>query len=255
MRIKIQALKAGLAILLCIGASGSNAEKLFESTIEGKSPAVILITGCTGDVIYKGESHYQNKASQLAKAGYNAYIVDPVSQRGLKTCAGKLLPSDAVGDVLEAIDTLKSHPKVDATNLFLLGTSFGGAVAIDTLGNSAAAESLRGVILQYPSCTKNSPWTAAVPTIAFLAEDDNVVSVRDCKYLFGKVEEAGLPITYQVMSAAYHGFDDSRLPAETKYSLGTLGYQKEASEESWKAIHAFLKEHAKNPSRLVPEPN
>jgi dienelactone hydrolase len=83
----------------------------------------------------------------FAAAGYVALVFDHRGMGESEGAPGRVIPSEQVEDVRSALSYLETLPQVDADRLFLWGTSFGGANAIE----AAAVDSrVRGVVVQVP---------------------------------------------------------------------------------------------------------
>ena len=110
-------------------------------------PAVIFSHGFGGK--YQVGTQY---AQELAKNGYVVYCFDfcggsPGSRSDGSTLEMSLFTEKA--DLEAVIEQIKSLDYVDSKNLFLVGTSQGGAVSAIT--GAAHPDEIRGMVLLYPA--------------------------------------------------------------------------------------------------------
>lgn len=112
-----------------------------------KLPAVIISHGFGGD--YRSGEQY---AQALAENGYVVYCFDfcggsPHSQSDGSTLEMSVFTEQA--DLEAVLSMVQDLDYVDSQNLFLMGTSQGGAVS--ALAGAAHPEDIRGMILLYPA--------------------------------------------------------------------------------------------------------
>ena len=115
--------------------------------IEGKRPAVIFSHGFGGN-----HSVGAQYAQALAERGYVVYCFDfcggsPNSQSDGSTLEMSIFTEQA--DLEAVIAMIQALDIVDSDNLFLMGSSQGGAVSAITA--AAQPEAIRGMVLLYPA--------------------------------------------------------------------------------------------------------
>lgn len=172
-------------------------------------PAIILMHGCGGlgravlDGL-KSHSHFFNSH------GYVTFIVDSFSLRG----KGNGLVCDSFDelasardyrreDARQALKLLKSLDYVDSNNVFLIGQSNGGSVALFAAG-AAGISGFRAVAAYYPWCG-NLPSILSTPLLVLGAEKDDWVSPQICEVMASK--GLGADFKTVVYKNAQHSFD------------------------------------------------
>lgn len=115
--------------------------------MEGNMPAVIFSHGFGGN--YQVGTQY---AKALAENGYVVYCFDfcggsPGSKSDGSTLEMSIFTEQA--DLEAVIHMIQEQPFVEKENIFLMGTSQGGAVSAITAADNK--ESVRGAILLYPA--------------------------------------------------------------------------------------------------------
>lgn len=68
---------------------------------------------------------------------------------------------------------------------------------------------------------------------------DNVTPISACDKISSALPEKNKLIV-KIYVNAYHGFDNSGLPAKKQVKIGTLGYNKTAAESAWIELTQFL---------------
>jgi len=227
----------------------------------GPFPAVVAVPGCSG--FYKarsfyakedfhtkggfppkeGELHFNRVFSDLRDAGFVTIRVDYLSARNLESCYPGYLAvteDEVVADIFLAIKHLIDSGFVKASSINVLGWSYGGGCALQTLSKMPGRPDIKigAVAAYYPNCRRVDKWSVPVPVLVLLAGEDNVCPTIYCKRLL--TERVSKHIQIEEYPGAYHAFDVSGLPPKEKYQYGTIGYNKEAAEKSWSALMKFL---------------
>lgn len=120
---------------------------LYRPSKEGILPTVIISHGFGGN--YQTNSSY---AEAFVQQGYNVYCFDFCGGSGSSRSDGTPLEMSMLTEVsdLEAvIQTVSSLDYVDTNNIFLMGTSQGGAVS--AVAGSREADLIKGMMLLYPA--------------------------------------------------------------------------------------------------------
>jgi dienelactone hydrolase len=117
-------------------------------------------------------------AIAFARAGITAMTFDYRRFGGSEGERGKLVPSDQVDDIRNAVTFLSSLPEVDPRRVALWGTSFGGG---NVLVEAALDPRVKAVISQVPfgSGKRLLEGEGAAPGIEELLAADRVRRVRD----------------------------------------------------------------------------
>ena len=230
--------------------------ELYKPAGEGKFPAVVLMHGCMGwqpTVEYSLKSH----ANYLVNQGYAVLSVDSFGPRhivGGKICESFQLLSEArkyrTSDAFDALHYLQAQNFVDPDNVFLMGQSNGGSVAIisakeSTVRNYATgAPGFRAIAAYYPWCGAFGGYrVTCTPLIVFGGAQDDWVPPQDCE----RVRVSGADYQVHIYPDAVHSFD---LEIMTQRYYGKLvGYSKSATQDSRAKMTAFFNGH------LTPERN
>lgn len=234
--------------------------ELFRPEGTGPFPAVILMHGCGG---WQPAVHYSldEHAEFLAKHGYVVLNLDSFGPRHLSgslLCASNVLLRAALGyrasDAFSAMRYLRNLAFIDARNVFLMGQSNGGSVALEAAsvdGQSSydrGGTRFRAVVAYYPWCGVFVTTERLVsPLLIFAGGQDDWVSASECEQL--KVTGADLQV--RVYPEAVHSFDVDILPEE--YLGHRIGYDESAAIDSEQRMLHFFDDHltADVKSRLV----
>lgn len=218
---------------------------------EGPFPTALLLSGCDGPY-----DNLETWANALKAAGWASVVVDSHGPRGYDNaqiwrliCAGQLLPgAERAGDLATALTDVRAMSFVDPEALALIGASHGGWTILDLMAleshnrvpfnltrwpEGSGAATLAGVkaaVLLYPYCGTGSMvsrwgWTAEIPTLFLLVEDDAIADETDCMDLVTEMEAAGRPVQSHLFSGVTHGFDQKE-----RSQLSLLEYDDEATQ-------------------------
>lgn len=225
-----------------LGASHLKAE-LFKPKGDGPFPAVVLMHGCGGwQPAVLGGLHAH--ASTLVEAGYVVLNLDSFGPRG--TGGGVICESIPklvraldyrTDDAFDALRYLRTLNYVEADDIFLMGQSNGGSVAINAA--KAKRRGYRAVAAYYPWCGSlgGAKVTLTAPLIVFAGQRDDWAPAWQCRH------KRGVGASLQVIEYrnAAHSFD---LPIMQQRYLGKLiGYDKTATEDSRAQMVAFFERH------------
>ena len=206
----------------------------------GPFPAVMMVPGCSGFEF--GKEHYNSVQKRLVELGFVTLRVDYLASRNVSSCANAVSAEEVAADIGIAAGYLKEQTFVKKDSLNVLGWSYGAAGALQALGRTYNREPVKvdAVVAYYPYCDAvQQRWDSEAPVLVLVGMLDNVAPERNCTSLF-----SGLPderLTIRTYEDAHHGFDDFKLPAETQYRFGTLGYNKAAAESAWMEVTNFLR--------------
>jgi dienelactone hydrolase len=225
--------------------------ELFKPDGPGRFPAVILMHGCGG---WQPAVRFalQNHARYLQRSGFVVLNLDsfgPRDSSGGRLCSNDRALYKALAfrtqDAFDAMKYLRTQDFVVRDNIFLMGQSNGGAVAIraakaatitayDTEGSA-----FRGIVAYYPWCGEfgRSRVALASPLLILAGGQDNWVPARECQNIVAN----GAELRVKVYPEAAHSFDLDILPQ--KYLGKRIGLDREAKDDSQKRMLAFFVEN------------
>ena len=225
--------------------------ELFKPEGPGPFPAVILMHGCGGwqpAVRYALHSH----AEHLTKHGYVVLSLDSFGPRGFsgdELCASNARLRDAIEyrtyDAFDALRYLQGLNFVDAADIFLMGQSNGGSVAmhaaeaVGPVEYSKSHAAFRAVVAYYPWCGvfADSREALASPLMVFAGGKDDWISAPECSSL--KADGADFQVV--VYPDAAHSFDLDIIPQ--RYLGHLIGNDPQAAENSEQRMLAFFDDH------------
>lgn len=250
LQAEIDTLKPGIQVL--------------EPEGDGPFPAVLLFHGCGGLVGENGEKPIIKEYAQTTvSAGFAAVIVDSFGPRDIdfdkahsRVCKALMLRgSRRAGDILAAIQYVKTFENIEAEKLVLAGWSHGGWSIMDLMTmdletewpngikkpGANALDGVVGIYLTYPFCgpfsrTKKVGWAHTIPTQIVVAENDTLRGADECPVAFDKMRESGVPVTVETFEGVTHAFDEDDHVAKS-----TFVYDPEASARAHKRFNDYLK--------------
>lgn len=222
--------------------------ELFRPDGSGQFPAVVLMHGCGGwqpAVRYALNTH----ARYLREHGFVVLNLDSFGPR--HTSGGKLCANDRAlykalsyrtQDAFDALHYLQKLDYVAPDNIFLMGQSNGGAVAIrvaktaTSRAHNNGGATFRGVVAYYPWCGEfgRSRVSLASPLLIFAGGRDDWVPARECQ----NVRATGAALEVKIYSEAAHSFDLDILPQRFQGKL--IGSDPHATQDSRARMLAFF---------------
>lgn len=222
--------------------------ELFKPDGPGPFPAVVLMHGCGGwqpAVRYALQTH----ARHLRDHGFVVLNLDSFGPR--HSSGGKLCGSDRklyralayrTNDAFDGLRYLQKQAFVAPDNVFLMGQSNGGAVAIRAAKAATVREyddanaGFRGIVAYYPWCGEfgSSRVSLASPLLIFAGGQDDWVPARECQ----GVRSTGADLQVKIYPTAAHSFDLDILPQRFLGKL--IGGDRQATEDSRKRMLAFF---------------
>jgi dienelactone hydrolase len=224
----------------------------------GLFPTVVVIPGCSGIALESSEAeaaitllteddllfraHYPRFAKRLSDEGFAVYLIDILTSEGLITACGDSVPAQRIAQYIDAaIAWVKTRPRVDASDLHIIGFSMGGKGTLAWLhGARNEVSPVRSVTTVYPQCRDRKPMNIAVPVLMLLGDADDIADPMVCEALVDSSPIKGL-ITVRHYPGARHGFDIQGAPSVIDIGNGmTVGYQEAAANGAWKELTAFI---------------
>lgn len=211
---------------------------------DGPFPVVILMHGCGGLSRYV-KSSLNAHANALRNQGFATLVLDSFGPRGLFAQCNLLQLATArdyrVYDAFNALEVIRKNPLVDPKNIFLVGQSNGGSVALIAAGGgkySKMTSDLRftAIVAYYPWCAV-TPASIVSPLLVFGAGNDDWVSAEECETKKNYVEGSSMEVV--IYPKTDHSFDLS-IPRQ-KYQGRWVGGNKFAREDSRKSMIEFFK--------------
>ena len=230
--------------------------QLFRPQGKGPFPGVILMHGCGG--WQPAVQHaLQSYARLLVESGFAVLNLDsfgPRKKSGGMVCDSLELLTDAriyrVYDAFDALHYMKTLHYIDADNIFLMGQSNGGSVAIkaamadDPRAYGRAGAAFRAVVAYYPWCGafEGRHAVLASPLLIFGGGQDDWTPPDECAHSTA----SGATLQVMIYPQAAHSFDVD-IPLQ-RYLGKLLGKNDYAAEDSRERMLVFLKQHiAKTP--------
>lgn len=177
-----------------------------------------------------GSSHPDNPGYQdwlgalraaLADEGIGYFVADSYTARGISDTGkdqGKLSRASRVIDGWRALEAVARHPRVDPVRVGIIGTSFGGLVALWTTHEIFAKAVLpngprfAAHVSLYPPCGAHfegyTPMGA--PLLFLLGEADDWTPAAWCVDSAAKLREQGATVEVVTYAEAHHGFVTSQ---------------------------------------------
>lgn len=214
------------------------------------SPAVVLMHGCGGlsDIVMAGlEAH----ATALRDAGFATLILDSFGPRNLDggvVCESFEALRKAVYnrrfDAFGAHEFLENITAIDGRNIFLMGQSNGGSVAVSMAQPhikkaTGQDRSFRAVTALYPWCRTFKGRELMSPLLILTGSDDDWTPPKACVDRLGTMEGAIYDV--QVFDGAYHSFD-LPMPVHT-YKGHNVGGNSVATKQARARMVEFFLSH------------
>lgn len=212
----------------------------------GPFSAVMMVSGCSGFTPDIAPTSYTRVADRLKQQGFVVIFVDYLGARRLARCTDRgqvLVNHDEIGqEILASATYLRTLPFVKATDITVIGWSWGGAGVIEALREMKPGEPpVRAAVAYYPPCERSRPWKVAVPVLLLLGALDDVAPPGPCQALAKKLP-AGTSVTVKLYPDARHGFDAEELPAQMARGSGTLGHNAAAAAAAWEEVQKLIKQ-------------
>ena len=190
---------------------------------------------------------YKELTRRFAEAGIDAIVIDYLSRTaGLderppdfdyRSHIGKTTPAGIAADVAAGIAHLRSQPGGEDLSIFTVGFCFGGA---QSWRQSAEQPGLAGAIGFYgiPTRVRDAIPRMKAPLLLLLAGADQATTPEDFEQFDRELTQAKVPHEKVIYEGAPHSFFDR-----------TYEQHKAASDDAWRQVLAFIKEHTRQPAR------
>jgi dienelactone hydrolase len=219
--------------------------ELYKPQGDGPFPAVVLMHGC-GGLTPAVQVAMKRHASNFVSNQFVALILDSFGPRGNSggwVCGsgGRLMSARIYrkSDALDALQYLQSLEFVDRANIFQMGQSNGGSVAI--LLAQQKDRVFRAISAYYPWCGAFSRLGYGAeltsPLIVFAGELDDWTPPKLCT----SIEPRGADYSVVVYPGAVHSFD-LEMPVHN-YHGHKLGHNANATRQSREQMVSFFVEH------------
>jgi len=190
---------------------------------------------------------YKDLVRRFAQAGIDAVAIDYLARtagmgerpEGFDYMAAirQTTPEGIAADVKAGVDYLHSPAGGSVPSIFTVGFCFGGA---QSWRQSAAQPGLAGAIGLYgrPAMVRDAIPQMKAPLLLLIAGEDAATPREEFVKFDRELAGAGVPHKMVVYEGAPHSFFDRRFEEH-----------KAASEDAWRQMLAFIKEHTRQPAR------
>lgn len=218
----------------------------------GPFPAVVLISGCDGDM-----KPLDAHVTAFVAQGYVALALDTHGSRHAGNVCGD---PNGLPELLQAKDAIGAHAYlrslsyVDANRIAIVGWSQGGGVALYASNKALAKfigaapdEGFRAAVAFYPPCGYLEKYAKdeRVPLLILIGESDDWTPADSCKNGAQLSQQNGQPVTIQTFPGAGHAFDEQRFTNPVVFQGHHLAYNPSAAAAAESAMTSFLQENLK----------
>lgn len=216
----------------------------YDGNIDGPRPGVLVVHEWWGHNAYA-----RSRAEQLAKLGYTAIALDMYG-------AGKVAdhPDNAMQFMQEAISNpeavkqrflaakklLQDQPTTNPAQIAAIGYCFGGGVVLNMARDGVDIDGVASFHGSLAPVNMAQPGVVTARVLVMHGADDTLVPLEQVEAFKSEMDAAGVDYEFISYPGAKHSFTnpDSTAIGE-KYNM-PLAYNKEADEQSWRRLHAFL---------------
>ena len=228
--------------LVLTGSDGNRFNAYTARAAKPSGAGVVIIPDPRGVIPF-----YKELTRRFAEAGVDAIAIDYLARTaGLgerpadfdyRAHIGQTTPAGIASDVAAGIAYLRTQPGGRELSIFTVGFCFGGA---QSWRQSAEQPGLAGAIGFYgiPSRVRDVIPRMKAPLLLLVAGADQATTPEESEQFDRELTQAGVPHKRVVYAAAPHSFFDR-----------TFEQHKAASEDAWRQVLAFIKEHTRQPAR------
>ena len=215
---------------------------------KGRSPAIVLLPGCTTQV----KSLDENWGARISSWGYVTLTIDSFGPRGIKNCErGNTDGADLVFDAYRGLNFLIQKRFIDPKRAAVVGFAAGGWQTLSAVERGAIEQGsgpkFRAAAAFYPPC-RGFKGIMTVPTLILIGERDEFAGVDGCRKMAAGEDDIGIsrqkgegaPVRLIVYPEAYFGFDRPTLKTATSYRGHRLEFNQAAADQSSEALREFL---------------
>jgi carboxymethylenebutenolidase len=190
---------------------------------------------------------YKELARRFAESGVDAVAIDYFGRTAgwgdrpddfdFRAHVGQTTPTGVAADVAAALQHLRSAPGGAVRAVFTVGFCFGGA---QSWRQSAEQPGLDGAIGFYgrPANARDAVPRMRAPLLLLIAGSDAATSPQESEQFDRELTAAGVPHRQVVYPGAPHSFFDR-----------SFAEHRDASENAWLQMLAFIKEQTLQPAR------
>lgn len=192
------------------------AELHFPKNATGKLPLIITQHGSSrdGGKILNGQGRTDELSARLIKqgtdAGFAVAVLDAFEGTGIRPRDKKKFPQ-AHRYVAQLRAKLAAHPRIDATNMFLTGFSFGGGTVLKHLDARYIGDvpGWRAVAAAEPGCGMFSEPVAISFPVLIVKGGESHYPPAPCMLYRDLLRAAGTRVSYLLIPTANHFFSEN----------------------------------------------
>lgn len=217
----------------------------YDDKVEGKRPGVLVVHEWWGHNDYA-----RKRAEMLAELGYTALAVDMYGDgqtAGHPKEAGKFAGTIRKNlplmkeRFMAALETLKGHATVAADDTAAIGYCFGGGVVLEMARQGVELDGVASFHGSLGASTPAQPGMVKAEILVANGAADPMTTTAQIDAFEAEMDAAGVKYELHNYEGVQHSFtnpDADKFAAE--FDL-PLAYDKEADEDSWAKLQAFLK--------------
>jgi len=218
----------------------------YDENMRGKRPGVIVVHEWWGH-----NEHSRNSANKLAAMGYTAFALDMYGDG--KTASH---PDDAgafVGAVMNdfavakerfnaALAVLKADEHCNTEEIAAIGYCFGGGVVLNMARQGADLDAVATFHGSIGAIEPAQPGSVKGKILVMNGADDSFVPQETIDAFKSEMETVQVDYEFVNYPGAIHGFSNPAADENGKKFGLPLAYNKEADQQSWEKLTAFLNE-------------
>jgi dienelactone hydrolase len=166
---------------------------------------------------------YNERATELQGAGYLVVYVDYIGRRMQTNCA-HVLQDEVAQDLLDAVSWTRNQAGVDASEISVIGWSYGGGGILAALKSAPSDAPVTKVVLYYPVCRGAPPWSSSATGLMLLGARDDIAVPTLCDRVSKDIRSDRLRvIVYPDARQFSDGFSVRRSCLQRRGRKGILG--------------------------------
>ena len=210
-------------------------------SVNGMAPAVILVHGA-GGLGYRQWTW----GPFLREQGLATMTIDYFGPRGHSFGSRERVPAP-IFDIIDAMNILATHPKIDPERIGVIGWSNGGVMSINAANVGAGlggGRTLKAHVALYPVCQQTSLGAggSGSPVLILLGSNDSFTTSKLCQNVVDVGIEGGRDVRMIVYEGAYHGWDGDYSGSFPYKNFGSVTFQPngEVTTRSRRDVMDFL---------------